>query len=178
MNQKSVIVQEGSETVWIELGNITLNIYHISDDYMDDFFKLTNNNISRLDRKLGKIKCPRELLEVKVVLEMDSGRFYDAEWVCRRIKKCLPISFIRGHAKIYLAGTDSRYEVEQDEDNESERRIMNLFTELDQKKFIEGLLVDISNLSQKGFMEFYIKNSGWISFDDLLDLYYTFKIKK
>ena len=178
MNQKSVIVQEGSDTVWIELGDITLNIYHISNDYMDDFFKLTNNNISRLDRKLRKIKCPRKLLEVKVVLEMDSGRFYDAEWACKRIKKCLPGSFIRDHAKIYMVSNDSRHTVEQDEDDENEKRIMSLFTELDQKKFIEKLLIDIANLSQKGFMEFYIKNSGWISFDDLLDLYYTFKIKK
>ena len=77
-----------------------------------------------------------------------------------------------------MVSNDSRHTVEQDEDDENEKRIMSLFTELDQKKFIEKILIDIANLSQKGFMEFYIKNSGWISFDDLLDLYYTFKIKK
>ena len=177
MNQKSIIVQEGSETVWIELGNLTLNIYRVSGDYMENF-RINSDSVTLLDKKLKKIKYSGELHEVRVVLEMDSGRFYDAEWICRRIKKCLPISFIREHAKIHLAGTVSIYDVEQNEDDENERRIMNLFTELDQKKFIEGLLIDISNLGQKEFMEFYVKNSGWISFEDLLDLYYTFKIKK
>jgi hypothetical protein len=172
---QNITVQEGSDTVWIELGDITLNIYHITEEYMTNI-RNQIDSVTKLDKILKKIKCS-DLQEVRVVLEMESDWFYDSEWACCGIiKKCIPIPVIKERAKVYLASTD--HKVEQSRESENERAIMNLFTSLNQKHFIEKIIIEISNLKQEDFMEFYVKNCGRISFDDFLDLYYTFKIKK
>lgn len=176
MSQGNVIIQSRRETVLIELGDILLNLYVISSGYMENFIK-ERDSVTNFYKKLRKIKCPNDLQETKVVLEIESGWFYNHESEIK-FKKCIPIQVIREKAKLYFSPNDKYHEIEPSEDN-IEKRLTDLLSMLDQKKLIEDIILEITKLgNQQDFMEFYVKNSKWISIDDFLDLYYTFKIKK
>lgn len=176
MSQGNVIIQSRRETILVELGDILLNLYTISSDYMENFIK-EKDSITNFYKKLRKIKCPSDLQETKVVLEIENGWFYDHESEIR-FKKCISIQAIREKAKFHFSPNDKYHEVEPSGDN-IEGRLTSLLSMLDQKKLIEDIILEITKLDNKqDFMEFYVKNSRWISIDNFLDLYYTFKIKK
>ena len=176
MSRGNVIIQNRRETILIELGDVLLNLYIISSDYMENFIK-EKDSVTNFYKKLRKIKCPNDLQETKVVLEIENDWFYDHESEIK-FKKCIPIQAIREKAKFHFSPNDKYHEVEPSKDN-IEKRLTSLLSMLDQKKLIEDIILEITKLgNQQDFMEFYVKNSRWISIDDFLDLYYTFKIKK
>ena len=176
MSQGNIIIQNRRETVLVELRDILLNLYIISSDYMENFIK-ERNSVTNFYKKLRKIKCPNDLQETKIVLEIENDWFYDHESEIK-FRKCIPIQAIRGKAKFHLSPNDRYHDVEPSGDN-IEEKLTSLLSMLDQKKLIEDIILEITKLDdQQDFMEFYIKNSRWISIDDFLDLYYTFKIKK
>lgn len=176
MSQGNVIIQNRRETILIELGDILLNLYVISLGYMENFIK-EKDSVTNFYKKLRKIKCPNDLQETKVVLEIENDWFYDHKSEIK-FKKCIPVQAIREKAKLHFSPNDKYHKVEPSEDS-VEKRLTSLLSMLDQKKLIEDIILEITKLgNQQDFMEFYVRNSRWISIDDFLDLYYTFKIKK
>jgi hypothetical protein len=175
MNQEGeVLVQMMRDTVLIELADIRLNIYQVAEDYVDK--RLREDWVKKIDRHLRKIKCPRELKNLKVVLEIDNGYFYNNDgW--NKHRKCIPQSVIRQKARFHFM-EDNIYNQLDRNLIDSEEQIKSIFLYLNQKELIERLILEIAGLNSDSFADFYVENSSWLSYDDLLDIYYTFKIKK
>lgn len=155
---------------FIKLADITLNIY-VVEDQID---QIKGRQLSKKIYKISKkIKRPDELTNIVVMLRFDSDYFDNK----LRIKD-IPISSIKKNSRLILMINDDDDGLEN-KFTEREDQIIKLFQSLDQKKLIEKIILEIQNLNtEKELMDYYIKNSDWISFKDLFDLYYTFKIIK
>ena len=175
MNQRGeILVQMLRDTVLIELADIRLNIYQVAEDYIDKRFK--DDWVKKIDKYLKRMKCPRELKNLKVVLEIENDYFYNrGDW--NKHKKCIPQSVIRQRAKFHFV-EDDRYNQINEDWGENEEQIKSIFLFLNQKELIERLILEIAELNPETLVDYYVKNSSWLSYDDILDIYYTFKIKK
>lgn len=155
---------------FIKLIDITLNIYVVEDQIE----RAGNGWISKNFHKIRKkIKQPRDLTSIAVMLKFDSDYFDDKLQI-----KGIPISSIRKNSRLVLMASENEDDLDR-KFSEREDQIIRLFQSLDQRKLIERTILEIQKLdTEKKLMDYYIRNSDWISFGDLFDLYYTFKIIK
>lgn len=156
---------------FIKLEDITLNIYVVEDQIASG---AESGWLSKNFHKISKkIKQPRDLTNIVIMLRFDSDYFDD-----KLLIKGIPISSIRKNSRLVLMASENEDDSER-KFTEREDRIIRLFQSLDQKKLIEKTILEIQELdTEKKLMDYYIRNSNWISFGDLFDLYYTFKIIK
>ena len=164
-------ILDGTYDTFIKLMDITLNIYVVEDQIENAGSKWLSKNFRKISRK---IKQPRELTSIAIMLKFDSDYFNDELLI-----KSIPISSIRKNSRLVLMASDNVEDDLERKFSEREDRIIRLFQSLDQKKLIEKTILEIRELdTEKKLMDYYVRNSDWISFGDLFDLYYTFKIIK
>ena len=164
-------ILDGTYDTFIKLMDITLNIYVVEDQIENAGSKWLSKNFRKISRK---IKQPRELTSIAIMLKFDSDYFND-----ELLTKSIPISSIRKNSRLVLMASDNVEDDLERKFSEREDRIIRLFQSLDQKKLIEKTILEIRELdTEKKLMDYYVRNSDWISFGDLFDLYYTFKIIK
>ena len=155
---------------FIKLGDITLNIYVVEDQIASAGNGWLSKNFYKISKK---IKQPRNLTSIVIMLRFDSNYFDD-----KLLIKSIPISSIRKNSRLVFMASENE-DTSERKFSEREDQIIRLFQSLDQKKLIEKTILEIQELdTEKKLMDYYIRNSDWISFGDLFDLYYTFKIIK
>ena len=154
---------------FIVLENITLNIYIVADQIEQESSWLSKN-FNKINKK---IKRPQELTNVVIMLRFDSDYFDDKLQI-----KGIPISSIKKNSRFTLI-IDDREDFLEKKFSTREDQIIRLFKSLDQKKLVEKTILEIQELNtEEKLMDYYIRNSDWISFKDLFNLYYTFKVIK
>lgn len=162
-------VLDDKYNTFIILEDISLNIYNVANQIEKAGDSWLSKNFFKISKK---IKRPEELIKIIVMLRFDSN-YFDNKFL-----KSIPISYIKKHSRLTLIVDDAVKEEER-KFTLREARIIRLFQSLDQKRLIERTIVEIQGLNtEKQLMDYYVNNFDWISFKDLFDLYYTFKVIK